>query len=215
VGDDYVVGVRFLGDEVIEGGNRVDDAAYFGLEFARAGFDYLSISKGGKFEDAKQPKVGQAVYPYTGRSGYECMPTIISDARGPFSRNVSEVSTIKRTINDAGFTTPLVAAGGITTFEQAEGILQRGEADIAGFARQALADPDWFLKVKAGRGEAVRRCTYTNYCEGLDQMHKQVTCKLWDRLDMDERGKALSSDGKRRLLPPHWRKDDKTVTSDE
>ena len=215
VGDDYVVGVRFLGDEVIEGGSRVDDAGYFGLEFARAGFDYLSISKGGKFEDAKQPKVGQAVYPYTGRSGYECMPTIISDARGPFSRNIAEVSTIKRMVNEAGFTTPLVAAGGITTFEQAEGILQRGEADIAGFARQALADPDWFLKVKTGRGAAVRRCTYTNYCEGLDQMHKQVTCKLWDRLDMDEPGVALSSDGKRRLLPPRWRKDDEEVISDE
>jgi 2,4-dienoyl-CoA reductase-like NADH-dependent reductase (Old Yellow Enzyme family) len=208
VGDDYVVGVRFLGDEVIEGGHRVDDAAYFGIEFARAGFDYLSISKGGKFEDAKQPKVGQAVYPYTGRSGYECMPTVISDARGPFSRNIGEVFTIKRAINEAGFATPLIAAGGITTFEQAEGILQRGEADIAGLARQALADPDWFLKVKMGRGEAVRRCTYTNYCEGLDQMHKQVTCKLWDRLDMDEPKIALSNDGKRRLLPPGWRKEE-------
>jgi dimethylglycine catabolism A len=205
VGGDYVVGVRFLCDEVIEGGNRVDDASYFGVEFARAGFDYLSISKGGKFEDAKQPKVGQAVYPYTGRSGYECMPTVISDARGPFSRSVPLVSTIKRTINEAGLTTPVVAAGGITTFEQAEGILQRGEADIAGFARQALADPDWFLKVKLGRGETIRRCTYTNYCEGLDQMHKQVTCKLWDHLNMDEPEIALSSDGKRRLLPPRWK----------
>lgn len=204
VGQDYVVGVRFLADEVIEGGNRVDDAAYFGVEFARAGFDYLSISKGGKFEDAKQPKVGQAVYPYTGQSGYECMPTVISDARGPFSRSVPLVSTIKRTVNEAGFATPVVAAGGITTFEQAEGILQRGEADIAGFARQALADPDWFLKVKLGRGQSVRRCTYTNYCEGLDQMHKQVTCKLWDHLNMDEPGIALSTDGKRRLLPPQW-----------
>jgi hypothetical protein len=73
VGDDYVVGVRFLGDEVIEGGNRIDDAAYFGVEFARAGFDFLSISKGGKFEDAQQPKEGQAVYPYTGQSG-ACRP---------------------------------------------------------------------------------------------------------------------------------------------
>ena len=26
VGDDYVVGVRFLGDEAISGGNRIDDA---------------------------------------------------------------------------------------------------------------------------------------------------------------------------------------------
>ena len=209
VGRDYVVGVRFLADEVIEGGNRLDDASYFGVEFARAGFDYLSISKGGKFEDAKQPKVGQAVYPYTGQSGYECMPTVISDARGPFSRSVPLVSAIKRAVNAAGFNTPLVAAGGITTFEQAESILQRNDADIAGFARQALADPDWFLKVRLGKGAEVRRCTYTNYCEGLDQMHKQVTCKLWDHLDINEPGIALSSDGKRRLLPPHWQKEEK------
>lgn len=204
VGQDYVVGVRFLGDEVIAGGNRIDDATYFGAEFARAGFDYLSISKGGKFEDAKQPKVGQAVYPYTGRSGYECMPTIISDARGPFSRSIPLVSAIKRAVNAAGYATPIVAAGGITTFEQAESILERGEADICGFARQALADPDWFLKVRLGRGAEVRRCTYTNYCEALDQMHKQVTCKLWDHTDTDEPGIALSTDGKRRLLPPAW-----------
>jgi 2,4-dienoyl-CoA reductase-like NADH-dependent reductase (Old Yellow Enzyme family) len=208
VGGDYVVGVRFLGDEVIEGGNRIDDAVYFGVEFARAGFDYLSISKGGKFEDAKQPKVGHAVYPYTGQSGYECMPTVISDERGPFSRSVPLVSAIKHAVNAAGFTTPVVAAGGITTFEQAESILQGNEADIAGFARQALADPDWFLKVRLGHGEEVRRCTYTNYCEALDQLHKQVTCKLWDHQKLDEAGIALSNDGKRRLLPPRWQIND-------
>ncbi|HEY0380027.1 MAG TPA: hypothetical protein VGC87_24145 [Pyrinomonadaceae bacterium] len=202
VGRDYAVGVRFLGDEVIEGGSRVEDAVYFGAEFARAGFDYLSISKGGKFEDAKQPKVGHAVYPYTGRSGYECMPTVISDARGPFGRSLPLVAAVKRAVNAEGFSTPVVAAGGITTFEQAEAILARGEADIAGFARQALADPDWFVKVRAGRGGEVRRCTYTNYCEALDQLHKQVTCKLWDHERLDEPGVALSSDGKRRLLPP-------------
>ncbi|MDT5122962.1 MAG: hypothetical protein QOC96_2444 [Acidobacteriota bacterium] len=210
VGDDYTVGVRFLGDEVIEGGNRIDDAVYFGVEFARAGFDYLSISKGGKFEDAKQPKVGQAVYPYTGQSGYECMPTVISDERGPFSRSVPLVAAIKRAVNDAGFITPLVATGGIATFEQAEGILQRHEADIAGFARQALADPDWFLKVKTGRGTEVRRCTYTNYCEGLDQSHKQVTCKLWDRGQLDEPEIPLSDDGRRRLVAPDWKRAERT-----
>ena len=41
------VGCRYLGDDVIEGGNRVDDAAWFGVEFARAGLDVLSISQGG------------------------------------------------------------------------------------------------------------------------------------------------------------------------
>ena len=204
VGDDYVVGVRFLGDEVIAGGNRIDDAVYFGVEFAKAGFDYLSISKGGKFEDAEQPKVGQAVYPYTGHSGYECMPTTMSDERGPFGRSVPLVAQIKQAVNAAGFATPIVATGGITTFDQAEAILRSGDADIIGMARQALADPDWFRKVKLGCGVEVRRCTYTNYCEALDQAHRQVTCKLWDRKYLDEPNIALAEDGRRRLLPPRW-----------
>lgn len=205
VGHDYIVGARFLADEVITGGSRIADAVYFGAEFARAGFDFLSISKGGKFEDAKQPKVGHAVYPYTGQSGYECMPTVISDEAGPFGRNVPLVSQIKRAVNESGLSTPVVAAGGITTFEQAEAILERGYADIIGLARQALADPDWFIKVRTGHGQEVRRCTYTNYCEGLDQSHKQVTCKLWDRVELDEPGVPLSTDGRRRLIPPRWK----------
>ena len=205
VGEDYIVGVRFLGDEVIAGGNRIEDAVYFGVEFAKAGFDYLSISKGGKFEDAEQPKVGQAVYPYTGQSGYECMPTTLSDERGPFGRSVPLVAAIKHTVNSAGFATPIIATGGITTFTQAEQILKNGYADIIGMARQALADPDWFLKVKLGLGAEVRRCTYTNYCEALDQAHRQVTCKLWDRKGLDEPGIAMAADGRRRLLPPDWK----------
>ena len=205
-GNDYVVGVRFLGDEVIDGGNRIDDAVYFGVEFARAGFDFLSISKGGKFEDAQQPKVGQAVYPYTGQSGYECMPTVLSDETGPFLRSVPLVAAIKRAVNAAGFQTPVVATGGISTFEQAESILRSGHADMVGLARQALADPDWFIKVKLGRGEEVRRCTYTNYCEALDQAHRPVTCKLWDRVELDEPGIATVDEGRRRLLAPEWKR---------
>ncbi|HMF55286.1 MAG TPA: NADH:flavin oxidoreductase [Pyrinomonadaceae bacterium] len=204
VGTDYTVGVRFLADEVIKGGSHIEDAVYFGVEFARAGFDFISISKGGKFEDAKQPKVGWAVYPYTGQSGYECMPTVISDAIGPFGRNIPLAAAIKRALREAGFKTPLVATGGIATFEQAESILQRNEADIVGLARAALADPDWFLKVRTGNGAQIRRCTYTNYCEGLDQTHKQVTCKLWDRVDLDEEGITFSEDGRRRLVAPGW-----------
>jgi hypothetical protein len=56
-----------------------------------------------------------------------------------------------------------------------------------------------------GRGAEVRRCTYTNYCEGLDQSHKQVTCKLWDRAELDEENLSLSHDGRRRLVPPRWK----------
>ena len=204
VGRDFTVGCRFLSEECIEGGSRVEDAVFFGVELARAGMDFLSLSRGGKFEDAKQPKIGEAVYPYTGPSGYECMPTVISDQKGPFGRNVPAVARIRRAVREAGFETPVVVAGGIGTWEQAEGILQRGEADLIAAARQSLADPDWYRKMRLGRGEEVRRCLYTNYCEGLDQKHKQVTCQLWDRLALDEADLQLSKDGKRRLTAPPW-----------
>ena len=205
VGPEYVVGVRYLGDEAIEGGSDLEDAVWFGVELAGGGADYLSVSKGGRFEDAKQPKIGEAVYPYTGRSGYECMPTVISDERGPFGRNVPLAAAIRRAVRAAGHGTPVVTSGGIATFAQAEGILQRGEADFVAAARQTLADPDWFRKIRLGHGRAVRRCEFTNYCEGLDQHHKQVTCKLWDRdFDKNDFSVTLASDGKRRLSAPPW-----------
>jgi 2,4-dienoyl-CoA reductase-like NADH-dependent reductase (Old Yellow Enzyme family) len=204
VGTDFVVGCRFLAEECIEGGSSVEDAAWFGLEFARAGMDFLSLSRGGKFEDAKQPKIGWAAYPYTGPSGYECMPTAISDARGPFGRNVEPTTRVRHAVRAAGYDTPIVVAGGISTFEQAEEILDSGKADIVAAARQTLADPDWFRKMRLGRGDEIRRCIYTNYCEGLDQKHKQVTCQLWDRTELAEAGVELSSDCKRRLTAPAW-----------
>ncbi len=202
---DAAVGVRFLGDEVVEGGMRVEEAARFGVVLARAGADWLSVSKGGKFEDAKTPKIGEAIYPYTGPSGQECMPTVYSDERGPFGRNVPLAARVKRALAEAGLDVPVVTSGGISTFDQAEEVLRRGEADVVAAARQALADPDWFLKVRLGLGHLVRRCEFTNYCEGLDQQHKQVTCKLWDRVfDPAEPEVPRSSDGRRRLLAPPW-----------
>jgi dimethylglycine catabolism A len=205
VGDDSVVGIRYLGHEVIEGGSDLDDAVWFGVRFAEAGADYLSISKGGRFEDAKQPKIGDAVYPYTGESGYECMPTVISDERGPFSRNVPLAAAIRRAVRGAGHATPVVTSGGIGSFDQAETILRRGEADFVAAARQTLADPDWFRKIRLGHGDLVRRCEFTNYCEGLDQHHKQVTCKLWDRdVGPGDPTVRLAADGRRRLSAPPW-----------
>lgn len=204
VGRDFVAGCRFLADECIAGGSDADDAAFFAIEFARAGMDYLSLSRGGKFDDAKRPKVGETAYPYTGRSGYECMPSYYSDIDGPFGRNLVATAQIRAAVREKGFTTPVVAAGGIHSFEQAEAVLANGQADIIGFARQSLADPDWFRKVAGGRGDQVRLCQYTNYCEALDQRHRQVTCELWDREALDEPGVKRSADGKRRLTPRAW-----------
>jgi dimethylglycine catabolism A len=218
VGAEFTVGCRLLGDEVIEGGSRVEDACFYSIELARAGIDFVSVSKGGKFEDAKQPKVGEAIYPYTGKSGLECMPTMKlarDEAHGdtsavPFGRNLSLARAIRDAVRSAGFATPIVGSGAINGFDLAESALGRGDCDMVAAARQSLADPDWWLKMELGRGAETRGCIYTNYCEGLDQHHKQVTCQLWDRdfsLPDPSRGDgaiARSHDGKRRLVPPPW-----------
>lgn len=204
VGENFVVGCRMLSEDCIDGGSTVDDAAFFASEFARAGIDFISLSRGGKFEDALAPKPGEAIYPYTGPSGYECMPQIISDEFGPFGRNAGAAHKIRAAIRASGCATPIVVAGGVHHFAQAEKLLDDGAADIIGFARQALADPDWFEKVRRGRGAEVNTCKYSNYCEGLDQKHKMVTCQLWDRAELDEPDVKLAPDGKRRTLAPRW-----------
>ncbi len=203
-GEDYAIGCRFLAEECVPGGNTVEDTAFFGVEFARAGMDFLSLSRGGKFDDAKQPAVGWSAYPYTGPSGYECMPQYVSDERGPFGRNVDPTAAIRDAVRAAGLATPVVVTGGIHGFDQAERLLAEDKADVVGFARQSLADPDWFEKVRLGHGAAALVCEYTNYCEALDQKHQQVTCQLWDREALDEPGLVRSMDGKRRLVAPPW-----------
>jgi dimethylglycine catabolism A len=204
VAEKFVVGCRFLAEECVEGGSGIEDARFFAQAFARAGMDFLSTSRGGKFDDAKQPAVDSAAYPYTGPSGYECMPQFISDERGPFGRNAEATKSIRDAVRAEGLETPVVCTGGVHNFEMAEDMLARGVCDIVGAARQSLADPDWFLKISLGRGDAVRTCEFTNYCEGLDQKHKQVTCQLWDKQGLTEPGVAVSTDGKRRLNAPDW-----------
>jgi 2,4-dienoyl-CoA reductase-like NADH-dependent reductase (Old Yellow Enzyme family) len=206
VGDDWPVGVRILGEDGIEGGSDVEDAAFYGLRLAGAGVDYLSVSRGGKFEDARQPKIGEAAYPYTGPSGHLCMPSVFDD-EAPFGRNAHLAARIRAELRAAGLPTPVMTSGGINGFELAERLLTEGRADLIGAARQSLADPDWWSKLRAGRGERIVSCLYTNYCEALDQRHKEVTCQLWDRLHAPGEDVPLAADGRRRLVAPRgdWR----------
>jgi 2,4-dienoyl-CoA reductase-like NADH-dependent reductase (Old Yellow Enzyme family) len=195
VGDDFMLGLRYLSAEDIEGGTTIEDAEWFGVEFAKAGVDFISISRGGKFEDAKQPRVGEAAYPYTGHSGHMCMPMVDENAR----TNRENSARIRRAIRAAGYDTPTVTAGRINTFEMAEGLLRDGGADLIGMARGLLADPFWPVKVREGRD--FHHCLFTNVCEALDRHHRQVRCQLW----MKEKG----ADGKaiHHIHPPEgWEK---------
>jgi 2,4-dienoyl-CoA reductase-like NADH-dependent reductase (Old Yellow Enzyme family) len=123
----------------------------------------------------------------------------------PWGRNVGAVAQVKQALLAAGLATPVVVCGGIATLAQAEAILERNEADVVASARQSLADPDWLLKLRMGQGAQIRRCLFTNYCEGLDQSHQAVTCQLWDRAKglPDDEAVPRAAD-RRRLIAPAW-----------
>src|SRR5690606_17819807 len=63
VGDVYVAGCGYLSTDCMKGGRTTEVAGRLGVEFARAGRDFLSLSRGGKFEDAKRPKVARPRIP--------------------------------------------------------------------------------------------------------------------------------------------------------
>jgi 2,4-dienoyl-CoA reductase-like NADH-dependent reductase (Old Yellow Enzyme family) len=175
VGADYTVGCRLLGSDDIPGGSTLDDAVWFATALARAGLDFISVSRGGRFEDARRPPVGQAAYPYTGPSGAACMPT----REAPDGVNLPLPAGIRAGLRAAGLPTPVVGAGKINHFAVAEAALQAGQLDLVGMARGLLADPDWPKKVRAGQEDLVNHCKYTNVCEALDRKHLPVRCQLW------------------------------------
>jgi 2,4-dienoyl-CoA reductase-like NADH-dependent reductase (Old Yellow Enzyme family) len=176
VGTDFPVGVRFLAEESIKDGYGLPDAQRIALRMAQMGVDYISLSVGGKFEDAIH-KPGQPLYPYTGYSGDRCMP----GDWYPALPHANLAAAIKRYINDKGYAVPVASVGKISEPADAESLLAEGKADLIGMARQLLADPDWLRKVEEKRPEKIIRCIYCNVCKQLDENFKLVSCFLWPK----------------------------------
>lgn len=178
VGDDFTLGVRMNGDEFALGGNSLIQGKAIALRLAELGLDYISVSAGGKFEDAI-PIEGEALDPYTGYSGHRSMPPKWM----PEKVNVYLAAEIKKTINGAGFNTPVITAGRIPTAEVAESVLQNDEADMVAIARPILADPYWPKKYQEGREKEILKCIYCNKCREAEGAFEEVTCFQWNKKD--------------------------------
>ncbi len=192
VGADFTVGVRFLGEECIRNGYTVLDAGPIAVRLAHAGVDYVSLSAGGKFEDARVIE-GEPPYPYTGYSGDRCMP----GAAYPDGANLYIPEAVRAALRSAGLETPVVAVGKIATRALADRVVAEGKGDLVGMARALLADPDLPKKWREGREETVVRCLYGNVCKALDESFRRVDCTLWPK----KLGHAPESDDR---IPPEW-----------
>ncbi len=159
VGPEATLGARVNGDEFTLGGNTLEQSQRIALRLAELGLDYISVSAGGKFEDAILTE-GESLDPYTGYSGHRTMPPLWM----PEKVNVYLAKSVKQTLKDAGYGLTVITAGRIPTAQVAEGIVQSGEADMVAIARPILADPYWPNKYKEGREKDILKCVYCNKC---------------------------------------------------
>ncbi|MBZ0217615.1 MAG: hypothetical protein K8F25_13735 [Fimbriimonadaceae bacterium] len=203
-GKDFPVGVRFLAEEFIKGGNTIEDAKLNGLRMAQLGFDYLSLSVGGKFEYAVHIE-GEVLYPYTGYSGERCMP----DAHYPNMVHAHLGGAIKSFINASGYDVPVIVAGKISKPEHAEKLISEGVVDMVAIARGLLADPDMPKKIRLGLEDQIVKCDYCNVCKSQDGAHQPVKCFLWPR-EVDH---APQFDPARNT--PQWQNSDEVLSATE
>jgi len=173
-GTDFPLGVRFNVEEFIKNGYTIVDSKLIAERLAELGVDYISLSAGGKFEDAVHTP-GQVLYPYNGYSGDRCMP---GDWL-PRGLHASLAAEVKSHLLSKGYSVPTAAAGKLDAPRDAERFIAEGRADIVGIARGLLADPDWPIKVKRGELDRIVQCDYCNVCKALDGTHRTVICALW------------------------------------
>ena len=72
---------------------------------------------------------------------------------------------------------PVFAVHRILTPDEAEGILERGDADAVTLVRALIADPEWANKARDERADEIRACTGCNQgCYGNLTQGYPITC---------------------------------------
>jgi 2,4-dienoyl-CoA reductase-like NADH-dependent reductase (Old Yellow Enzyme family) len=152
VGDGVAVGLRLVGDEEQRdrSGLTADDAAEIAARLEDSGLvDFVHVS--------------------IGVSGLGMVRPLYA----PHLLGVYAAHTVKKALRD----TPVFAVHRILTPDEAEGILERDEADAVTLVRALIADPEWGAKARAGADREIRRCTGCNQgCYGNLILSLPITC---------------------------------------
>ncbi len=201
-GTDFPVGVRFNVEEFIKDGYTVVDAKPIAERLAELGVAYISLSAGGKFEDAVHTP-GQVLYPYNGYSGDRCFP----GEWLPRGLHAGLAAEVKSHLLSKGHRVPVAVAGKLDAPQDAERLIAEGRVDIVGIARGLLADPDWPIKVKRGEFDRIVQCDYCNVCKALDGTHRTVICALWPQ------GSIQAPKDDPTVQAPQWADAEKSLTA--
>ncbi|MBW1900609.1 MAG: NADH:flavin oxidoreductase [Deltaproteobacteria bacterium] len=183
-GDDYPIGVRINADEFIVGGNTLHQTRRIAAKLAELGVAYISLSVGGKNQDAWHVMDTVLCFPYPkpgpwddakGYSGHRCVPpNYMHDGT-----NVYLAEDIRKHVRKAGFDTPVITAGKIPTPKFANEILENEQADMVAVCRAILCDHEWPNKAKERRAKDIVKCMYCNHCFDGARRGYYTACKRW------------------------------------
>src|SRR3954454_15867168 len=132
------IGLRLCMDEMIDGGRTAADCADLLAAFTADGtVDYFSLDVGDNW----------------GRVSY-IPPGFYDEAEwAPLCGQIKQSTHL-----------PVVYVGRVTSLATAEAILAAGHADLVGFARALIADPELIAKSAAGHPDRVRPCIALQEC---------------------------------------------------
>ena len=140
VGDSMVIEIRMNGNDRAEGGITPEDAAQQALIMEEY-VDMFHVSCGTRLDAHARPKMHPTCFVTPGH-------------------NVDGSVALKK----AGVKKPVGVIGSVHYPDLAESILAEGKADYILMARQAIADPEWVNKVRAGREKDIRPCIHCDFC---------------------------------------------------
>ncbi|RLQ87896.1 FAD-dependent oxidoreductase [Notoacmeibacter ruber] len=140
-GDDYVIGIRMSGDEMLKGGLTHEDCVTIASEYASRGLvDFLNIIGGQARDD-----IAHAVS--------------IPNMAFPVAPFLSLPSAIKREVD-----VPIFHAQRVTDLATAARAVHEGHVDMVAMTRAHIADPHLVNKLADGRADDIRQCVGAGYC---------------------------------------------------
>jgi 2,4-dienoyl-CoA reductase (NADPH2) len=149
VGNDFIIMYRHSLLDLVEGGNTWQDVVAVAKALQHAGVSILNTGYG--WHEARVPTI------------------VTSVPRGAFA---SLAGRLRLEV-----TIPVVASNRINMPAEAEGILQRGEADMISMARPFLADSHFVVKAAEGRADEINTCIGCNQaCLDHTFSNKRASC---------------------------------------
>jgi 2,4-dienoyl-CoA reductase-like NADH-dependent reductase (Old Yellow Enzyme family) len=152
VGPDYIVGMQINGSDFSPGGVDLPDAQVIAQRLVATGaLDYLVV-KGSTYFVAHQN---------------------VPDWQNPRALWLPLAAGIKEAVGEF----PVFAVGRINDPDEANAVIERGQADMVAMTRQHIADPETVRKLAEGRREDVRGCISCNQgCLDMLPKGRHITC---------------------------------------